>query len=211
MNWKGKRELRSEPVSSLPAILVLSLFFLLGVLLGQVFSRYVPSDTGQELRQYLSDFVQLDSSRKQNAGVALSTLALYFRYGLLAFLLGFASIGVILLPCLTVAFGCFLSFSVCCFTATFGGDGILLALAVFGLRCIVTLPCYFLLSAASWRSAAVLARLSFGRGRRAVPAGGDSNRWRRAGAISLFLLAGACVDFMLSPWLLRLVLEQLPV
>ena len=28
--------------------------------------------------------------------------------------------------------------------------GVLLALAVFGLRCMVTLPCYFLLAAASW-------------------------------------------------------------
>lgn len=57
---------------------------------------------------------------------------LYIRYPLLAFFLGFASIGVVLLPCAALAFGFFLSFSVCCFTASFGGDGVVLALAVLG-------------------------------------------------------------------------------
>lgn len=47
----------------------------------------------------------------------------------------------------------FLSFSVCCFTAAFGVDGILLAFAVFGLRCMVTLPCYLLLAVSSWEAA----------------------------------------------------------
>ena len=75
------------------------------------------------------------------ANMVLSALVLYFRYPLLAFLLGFASIGIVLLPCLTVAFGFFLSFSVCCFTAAFGPGGVLVALAVFGLRCLVTRPC----------------------------------------------------------------------
>ena len=69
----------------------------------------------------------------------------------------------VLLPCVTAAYGFFLSFSVCCFTAAFGVDGVLLALAVFGLRCMVTLPCYFLLAAASWGTSAGLAAVSFGR------------------------------------------------
>lgn len=73
----------------------------------------------------------------------LSALVLYYRYPLFAVLLGFASIGVALLPCLTAAFGFSLSFSVCCFTASFGGNGVLLALAVFGVRCAVTLPVFF--------------------------------------------------------------------
>ena len=52
---------------------------------------------------------------------------------LLAFLLGFASVGAVLLPALTAAYGFFLSFSVCCFTAAFGRSGVLLALAAAGM------------------------------------------------------------------------------
>ena len=139
----------------------------------------------------------------------VSTLVTYFRYPLLAFGLGFASIGVVLLPCATVAYGFFLSFSVCCFTASFGADGVLLALAVLGLRCAVTLPCYFLLAASSWGTAAGLAAVSFGSGRRTAPVVYGRACWVRLGACCLALLAGACVDLLLSPVLLRLMLERI--
>ena len=142
MNTRTLTKRPTVQLPTLPRLLLLALFFLAGVLLGQVLSGRVPDTTGDELR----------------------------RYPLFAFLLGFASIGVVLLPCVTAAYGFFLSFSVCCFTAAFGVDGVLLALAVFGLRCLVTLPCYFLLAAASWGTSAGLAAVSFGRG----PAGSGS-------------------------------------
>ena len=144
-----------------------------------------------------------------SAAAALSAVVIYFRYPLLAFLLGFASIGVVLLPCVTAAYGFFLSFSVCCFTAAFGVDGVLLALAVFGLRCMVTLPCYFLLAAASWGTSAGLAAVSFGRGRRTAPVVYGRACWVRFGACCLALLAGVCAELFLSPVLLRLMLERI--
>ena len=134
---------------------------------------------------------------------------IYFRYPLLAFLLGFTSLGVLLLPCVTTAYGFFLSFSVCCFTAAFGADGVLLALAVFGLRCAVTLPCYLLLAAPAWGTSAALASLSFGKGRRAAPVVYGRSCWVRFGAVMAALLMGMCVDLFLSPWLLQLVLERI--
>lgn len=209
MNWK--RKYGSQPTSPLPALVVLSLFFLGGVLLGQVLSGRVPDSTGQELKRYVSDFVQLDGNQDLTSGTILSTLVLYFRYPLLAFLMGFASIGVVLLPCATVMFGFFLSFSVCCFTATFGADGILLALAVFGLRCIVTFPCYFLQAVPSWKSSAALASLSFGRGRRTAPVQFGCSWWQRLCVTGTILLVGVCLDLFLSPWFLRLALERISV
>ena len=150
--------------SPLPRMLLLALFFLCGVFLGQVLAGRVPSVAEDELTAYLRQYVTLDSG--VSSKTILSTILLYVRYPLLAALLGFASIGVVLLPGVTMAFGFFLSFSVSCFTAAFGTDGIVLALAVMGLRCIVTLPCYFILAVHSWGSSAGLASLSFGRGRR---------------------------------------------
>ena len=149
MNTRTLTKRPTVQLPTLPRLLLLALFFLAGVLLGQVLSGRVPDTTGDELRRYLEDYVRLGGEGAPTVQTALSALVIYFRYPLFAFLLGFASIGVVLLPCVTAAYGFFLSFSVCCFTAAFGVDGVLLALAVFGLRCLVTLPCYFLLAAAA--------------------------------------------------------------
>lgn len=188
-------------------LILLALFFLAGVLLGQVLAGRVPAETGEELRRYLESYLRLGA--EPSPRTAASAVVIYFRYPLLAFLLGFASIGVALLPLLTAAFGLFLSFSVCCFTATFGGAGVLLALAVFGLRCLTTAPCYFLLAVPSWETAAGLAAVSFGSGRRTAPVVYGRACWKRLGICCLVLTAGVCGELTLSPWLLRLLLERL--
>ena len=188
-------------------LILLALFFLAGVLLGQVLAGRVPAETGEELRRYLESYLRLGA--EPSPRTAASAVVIYFRYPLLAFLLGFASIGVALLPLLTAAFGLFLSFSVCCFTATFGGAGVLLALAVFGLRCLTTAPCYFLLAVPSWETAAGLAAVSFGSGRRTAPVVYGRACWKRLGICCLVLAAGVCGELTLSPWLLRLLLERL--
>lgn len=193
--------------SPLPRLVLLAFFFLGGVFLGQVLAGRVPDATGQELAEYLQGYITLESSLSPRA--VLSALVLYYRYPLLAVLLGFASIGVVLLPVLSAAFGFSLSFSVCCFTAAFGGDGVLLALAVFGLRCAVTLPCYFLLAVPAWGNSAALAAASFGRGRRAAPVIYGRVWWLRAAACAGILLAGMGVELFCSPWLLEAVLSRI--
>ncbi len=191
-------------IARLPCLLLLALFFLAGAVLGQVLARRIPEETGAELGRYLSDYLELEGGGE---GRVPAALALYFRYPLLALLLGSTAFGVVLLPCVTAAYGFFLSFSVCCFTASFGSAGVLLALAVFGLRSALTLPCYFLLAVPAWGSSAGLAALSLGRGRRAPP---PDRRWYlRAAACGAVLLAGVCLDLFLSPWLLELALAQI--
>ena len=200
-----KKLAKGPLASSLPCMLLLALFFLCGAILGQVLAGRVPGETGLELRQYLEDYVRLGG--EVSPGAAVSAAAVYFRYPLLAFLLGFASIGVVLLPVSAAAFGFFLSFAVCCFTAAFGPDGVLLALAALGLRCVVTMPCFFLLASSSCGTAAGLAAVSVGSGRRTAPACGRVD-WRRFGACSLALAAGVCGELTLTPALLRLALER---
>lgn len=141
------------------------------------------------------------------SGDLLAAFVLYIRYPLLAFLLGFASVGVVLLPLTAAAFGFFLSFSVSCFTAAFGADGVLLALGVFGLRCAVTLPVFFLLAVPALGTSGALASVSFGRGRGAVSYGRD--HWRRLLVCCVVLAAGLCVDLLFGQWLMELLLERL--
>ena len=198
---KGKRRLRSGQASAWTRLLGLALCFLAGAGLGQAASAAVPDAAGAELTEYLRAFLTLEDGAAGNT--VLSALVLYFRYPLLAALLGFASIGVVLLPLTTAAFGFSLSFSVCCLTAAFGTDGVLLALAVFGLRCLISLPCYLLLAERAWETSAALA-LS-GR-KRSPPVRYGREWWRRCGLCTAALLAGICLETVCSPWILRLVL-----
>lgn len=206
MKWKRRET--TEWRRQLSRLLLLALFFFAGVILGQVFSSRVPDATGDELTCYLTDFLKVGEG-ELSPRTALSAAVLYFRYPLAAFLLSFASIGVLLLPLVSGAFGFFLSFSVCCFTAAFGPDGVLLALAVFGLRCAVTLPCYFLLAVPAFDRSAALAFLSFGGGRRSAPVLCGRAWWSRLAVVSGALLAGMCADLMLAPWFLRQLLERI--
>ena len=189
-------------------LLFLALFFLAGVLLGQVLAGKVPDGTGGELTRYLTDYVYLYGQTAPESRAFWETVVIYFRYPLLAVFLGFTSVGVVLVPVVAAAFGFFLSFSVSCFTAAFGGEGGLLALAVSGLRCAVTLPCFFLLAVPSWQASWTLASLSLGRGQRTAPVVYGRVWWLRAGLAAAVLLAGVCADHALSPVLLRLALER---
>ena len=202
------KKLTERTVSSpLPRLLLLALFFFGGAVLGQVLAGRVPDNTGGELRRYLEEYVRLEGDPPALA--VLSATVVYFRYPLLAFLLGFASIGVVLLPVSAAAFGFFLSFAVCCFTAAFGPDGVLLALAAMGLRCLVAVPCYFLLAASSLGTAAGLAAVSFGSGRRTAPVVYGRECWKRLAGCCGALACGVCAELTLTPALLDLALEHL--
>ena len=209
MNWKKRRIPAPGQSSPLWRLLILALFFLLGVVLGQVVLEWVPDETGAELKQYLEGYLSLSGESASAAAAVPAALVLYIRYPLLAFFLGFASIGVVLLPCVTADYGLFLSISGCWFTAVFGGAGVLLALAVFGLRCAVTVPCYFLLAVPSWGTSAALAAVSFGSGRRCAPVIYGRSCWLRLGLSAAALLAGVCADLLLAPALLGMILERI--
>lgn len=206
MKWKRRN--RGGQPSFLPRLLFLAAFFLGGVFLGQVLAGRVPDATGQELSRYLESYLSLEDSGLTPSRL-WAALVLYGRYPLLAFLLGFASIGVVLLPLTSAAFGFFLSFSVSCFTAAFGADGALLALGVFGLRCAVTLPCFFLLAVPALGTSGALASLSFGRGRRAAAVTYGREHWQRLAVCAGVLAAALCVDLLWGRWLLCLLLERL--
>ena len=188
---------------SLGRALLLAALFLAGALLGHIYAGFCDAAA---LSAYLRDYCAVYDGGGVTVSLS-SCIVLYFGCVAAVFLLGFASIGALLLPFVTGAFGFFLSFSVCCFTAAFGPEGVLLALAVFGLRCAVTLPGYFLLAVPAWEHSAALASLSFGRSRSPVVYG--RAWWGRLAAVCVLLLAGMCAELMLSPRLVGLLAERL--
>ena len=188
-------------------LLSLAFFFVCGVLLGQALSARGAEGTAGELREYLEGYLSLPEE-KGFWEILPSSLFLYFRYPVLAFLLGYLGAGVALLPLSAAAFGFSLSFSVCCFTAAFGGAGVLLAMAVFGIRSLVSIPGFFLLAVPALRSAALRSQFPFGRGKRVASSGNDTGRWKGLCAVSAALLAALLLESALSSGLLRLVWEH---
>lgn len=203
---KLKHRGKNEPTLFLPRILFLAVFFVAGTFLGQVFARRVSVVVGQELTEYLKQYILTE--HEHSVQMVLSAVVLYLRYPFLAVLFGFASIGVLLIPGMTVLFGFLVSFSVSCFVAAFGMEGVFLSLAAYGIRCVVTLPCYFLLAVPALENAVVLARLSFGRRQHGMALRLGRSWWMRLLICLVILLLSVCVDFMISPLLLQWGMEQ---
>jgi stage II sporulation protein M len=203
---KGEKK---DRVSFWLRLVLLAAFFAAGVILGRVLSDRAPEGTAAELAKYLTGYFSLEQTEELSAKSILSALLIYFRYPLLAFLFGLVAAGIVLLPVLSAAFGFFLSFSVCCFTAAFGQSGVLLALSAIGIRCFVTMPCFFYLAVPSMERAWMLAGASFSKGKRLSRPAYSSNLWLRLGIASALLLAGSMAELFLTPFLLHLALSKI--
>ena len=200
---KGKTPLCEEK-RAIVRLLCLAAFFAFGIFLGRAAASCVPMETGEELSRYLQDYLRLEGTAVEESAV-LSAVLTYVRYPLLAAFLGFTSLGIVLLPVVAAVAGFCFSFSVCCFAAAFGGEGVRLALAVLGLRCGVTLPCFFLLAVPAWSACAALTSFSAGKGRRVY-----DRRWLlRLVLVMLVLLAGTWVELWFLPrFVLRPALQR---
>lgn len=127
-------------------LLILCICFLIGMLAAWPVHRGISSEALTQLSAYVQSYAQLSDGRVQQPASVLSTAAAYLRCPLLAFLCGLSAAGAVLLPALCMVQGFCLSFSVCCFAASLGHEGVLLALAALGLRCLFVLPCMLCIS-----------------------------------------------------------------
>jgi stage II sporulation protein M len=81
----------------------------------------------------------------------------------------------------------------------------LLALALFGLRYLLTLPCFLVLAVQALRSSVELAGYSLGYGGRRGTELYGVQYFVKFFAVAAVLLSGALLDLWLTPWLLRLI------
>ncbi len=197
---RGSFPLRRVPLP----LLILSAFVVLGVLCGYAFAAGAVEQTGGELGRYFRAYLALGAQWSFSAEALAGTLACYFRAPLFVFLLGFASVGVLLVPLVCAFQGFLLSFSLCCFAASLGRESFPLLLVLFGLRLLVVLPCTMALGAASLEKSRQLLLLSFGGGRRAAPVAYGAAYWYRFGGCCVCLLFGSLLELWLVPQFLLL-------
>lgn len=180
-----------------------------GILLGIAAAGHTGGTLTAELSDYLSGYLRLENQRGNPMEMLLSTMFAYFRFPLLAVLLGFASLGVVLIPLLCVILGFLPAFSVSSLTIAFGGRGALLAAGMIGLRSLITIFCFLLLGVPALGTSASLASLTFGSGRRVKQAVYGRDWWLRVLLCAVLLVTAMCVDILISPGLLSRLAENI--
>ena len=157
--WPGRH-------TGLWRLALLGLCFCGGILLGQLAARSVPEASRTELAAYLRQYAAVWGETTDRTASLLRVAGVYLRYPLEGF---------------------FLSFSAGCFAAALGRSGVLLALAAFGVRCLIVLPCSIY--------PAMLV--------------GERDRWRKLAVCGALLLLGMALELTLVPRLVQWALGTL--
>lgn len=178
--------------------LLLTGAFLLGAVAGCLWPGGFSGSVRQDISRYLADYLTLTRQEGGALSGAWALAAAYAHFPLLAFAAGFTSLGFLLLPAAAAVFGFSLSYAAACLRWAFGARGLLVAGGLFGLRCLFTIPCFFLLAVPAWSASGALLRLSLAGGPAPPPLYGR-DWWLRFGLVCGVLCAGFCADLWLSP------------
>lgn len=203
------RTIRLGPIDpSLLRELLLALFFLVGALAGHLCARSWDAVAQSALSGYLRDYCAVYDAGGVSASLGGCVL-LYFGYTVLVFLLGFASVGVALIPALSGVFGFLTMYTVSAFVCCFGRQGAALAAGALLVRLLFTLPCFFAMAGAAWPLSTELAMLTFGRGRRSAPVLYGSRYFILFVLCVIILTLGVFCERLLTPLLFRLAMGGL--
>lgn len=203
------RTIRLGPIDpSLLRELLLALFFLVGALAGHLCARSWDAVAQSALSGYLRDYCAVYDAGGVSASLGGCVL-LYFGYTVLVFLLGFASVGVALIPALSGVFGFLTMYTVSAFVCCFGRQGAALAAGALLVRLLFTLPCFFAMAGAAWPLSTELAMLTFGRGRRSTPVLYGSRYFILCVLCVIILTLGVFCERLLTPLLFRLAMGGL--
>ncbi len=123
------------------SLLLCGAMFLIGCIIGTFTAGLVSDGTqlSSILSDYLSGYLNNASAKPDFFIAALET----FKYHLTALFLGLSLLGVIFIPVLSGIRGFMLSYSIAAVVRLLGGKGAWLALSVFGIRTLITIPCFF--------------------------------------------------------------------
>ena len=134
---KNRAKHLPSPSSRGLRLLFLCGFVVFGAVIGHIVTRLIGNEF--ELKQMLA---ALASQETASAAPSLwKVFAVYFRFPLLAFLLGYCSFALAAVPILIAIQGFSLSFAASALVVSLGPAGIPLALSSFGLRSLITIVC----------------------------------------------------------------------
>jgi len=156
------------------------------------------------LREFFTAYCSGAAGQTLTPEIVIETLLCYVRSPIVIFLLGFASVGIWLLPVFLASQGFVLSYSMFSFSRALGRNGFRAVLALFSIRLAVLIPVSLLLGAAAFDRSKELFLLSVGAGKRGRTSELRTD-WYRFGLCFVCLLLGALLELVLAPQLLQSV------
>lgn len=209
----GKRQITRildvPSAGTIPALLVLTVSFLLGGLVGCALAASVGGAGSESLSAYIRNYMAASEAGLTNPPELLPLIWEVSRWPLLTLILGFTALGVVGIPVLFALRGFLFSFAFSAFVRMFGTTGEILAVLIFGFTGLLEIPVLFVLGVQSFSSACNLT----GRGPRLrmhMPVFSRSY-FLRCGVCALVL--GVCVllKYIAVPAFLNIVAERLLV
>lgn len=154
---KNKENTSSDMFSI--GIIVLFMMLLCGVIAGCITASYISPESGSSLSKYMSDYISnAGSIVDYKTGVLHEVLALV-KYPIIVFCLGYTVFGALGIPAAVGIKGFLLSFSVASVFRLYGYKGLAMALAIYGVQSMISLPCLVVISAVALESSLRLLRL----------------------------------------------------
>ena len=181
-------------------LIVCGALFICGGIVGSAAAGFAG---GAEVSNFMAEYLARANGNALRTGEFFSALFTACMYPFAAVFLGFSVLGVFCLPALAAVRGFFLCFSISAVVRSFGGDGALLALSIFGLSALLTVPCFFVLSVQSFSSSLKVLKSVTARGA-GVMRPYDGEFFKRIGACAVVLACSAFVEILLVPRLIGL-------
>lgn len=142
---KRSRRIKLDLLSAdAAAVLLLGTLFLAGGALGCLVAGHVRGDSGAALQDYLKAYLSLANETGIEAGFS-GVVWEQLRFPLLALVMGFTAVGIVGIPALFAVRGFLFSFCVACFCRSFGWNGLIPAVFLFGLPALLWAPALFVL------------------------------------------------------------------
>ncbi len=188
-------------------LLLCGAMFLCGSVIGTFSAGLVRDGTGLSavLNNYLSAYLDGAASKPDLFAAVLDA----YKYHLAALFLGLSVLGVFFIPVLSAVRGFMLSYSVSAVVRLLGGKGVGLALSVFGLRTLLTIPCFFILSICAYAMSTYIFRQSLSKNMKITASPFNSRTMLVCGVCLLVLFISALIDTYLTPHLIGLAASHI--
>lgn len=191
----------------LPTLLPLAISFFLGTVVGCLWAGGVAEAESGTLTAYIEGYLTAARSGALTVPSLFSLLWETFRWPLLTWILAFTAIGVIGIPVLFALRGFFLAFAVASFVRVLGGAGGVLAVLLFGITGLLTIPVLFVLGTQGLTACCALGARLLGEKRRGGTPYGRAY-FLRSGICFFVLFVSVCVEQTVLPALLTAVVGR---
>jgi len=188
-------------------LMICGILFMCGCVAGTVTAGLV--NDGTRLNEFFSSFMSFFLTGNASRQNLMSAVLDAFKYCLVAVALGFSIVGVFLIPLLSAVRGFFLCFSVAMVVRVLGENGVALALAIFGIGTMITIPCFFILSVDAFYASAYIFRLTTQRTQKFTAVPFNSRYFIRCGICLLVLMLSALIDVYMTPYLISLAAARI--